>query len=107
MRRYRGKPEWERRIAKERIRILFKLAKKSFDEHPERSRRYIQLMRKIGLRYNVRLPRDVKRSFCKDCNTLLIPGKSSVVRLDMREKTVRVKCLVCGKIYRYPYGRGK
>jgi len=107
MRRYHGKPEWQRRIARERIRILFELAKKNLDEHPERSKRYIQLMRKIGLRYNVRLPKNIKRSFCKNCNTLLVPGKTSIIRLNRREKTVRVKCLVCGKIYRYPYGRKK
>jgi ribonuclease P protein subunit RPR2 len=97
------KPAWQIKIAKERIQILFDLAKKEFKNHPERSKRYIQLLRKIGLRYNVRLPKEIKRSFCKNCNSLLIPGLSSEVRLNKRTKTVNIRCKNCNKIYRYPY----
>jgi ribonuclease P protein subunit RPR2 len=99
------KPQWQRRIARERIKILFDLAKKSLEKYPERSRRYVELLRKIGLKYNVRLSKNIKRSICKNCNQLLIPGKTSTVRLS--KKTVIVKCLECGKIYRYPYSRKK
>ncbi len=104
MRRGR-KPEWQRKIAKERIKILFELAEKEFKKHPERSKRYIQLARKIGLRYNVRLTKEQKRKFCKNCNSLLLPGVSCKVRLDKNKKTVSIKCLNCNKIYRYPYKR--
>ncbi len=104
MRRGR-KPEWQRRIAKERIKILLELAEKEFKAHPERSRRYIQLARKIGLRYNVRLSKELKRKFCKNCNSLLVPGLSSQVRIKSKEKIVEIKCLNCGKVYRYPYSR--
>jgi len=97
------KPAWQVKIAKERIQILFDLAKKEFKKHPERSKRYIQLLRKIGLRYNVRLPKEIKRSFCKNCNFLLIPGLSSEVRLNKKTKTVNIRCKNCNKIYRYPY----
>jgi len=97
------KPDWQVKIAKERIGILFSLAEKEFKKHPERSRRYIELARKIGLRYNVRLSKDEKRKFCRKCNTLMKPGVSSKVRLDKSTKTVNVQCLNCGKIYRYPY----
>ncbi len=91
-----------RQIAEERIGILFNLAKKEFDTHPDRSRRYVQLARKIGMRYNVRLAHDVKRSFCKECGTLLVPGKTSIVRTNARERALRIKCLNCGHYYRYP-----
>lgn len=99
------KPEWQQKIAQERIQILFKLAKKEFRRHPERSKRYIELARKIGLRYNVRLSKYLKRSFCKKCNSLLIPGLTSSVRLDSKRKVVNIKCLKCDKIYRYKYKR--
>lgn len=99
------KPEWQRRIAKERIEILFKLAEEEFKKHPERSRRYIQLARKIGLRYNIRLSKSLKRKFCKKCNSLLIPGFSSEVKIKSREKVVEVKCLNCGNVKRYPYSK--
>jgi len=97
------KPAWQQKIAKERIQILFRLAKKEFKAHPERSRRYIELARKIGLRYNIRFSKQLKRRFCKKCNTLLKPGTSSQTRIKSKKKIVEVKCLKCGKIYRYPY----
>ncbi len=89
-------------IAKERIGILFNLAQKDLDKHPERSRRYVQLARKIGLRYNVRFDKFLKRKFCKKCNSLLVVGKSFKVRTNAKERTVRIKCLNCGSYYRYP-----
>lgn len=97
------KPEWQTRIARERIEILLSAAEKEFKKHPERARRYVELARKIGLRYNVRLAQDEKKSFCKKCNTLLKPGVTSQTRLDKKTKTVNVTCLNCKKIHRYPY----
>ncbi|MDI6806784.1 MAG: ribonuclease P protein component 4 [Candidatus Aenigmarchaeota archaeon] len=91
---------WQQKIAKERIVILFDLAEKEFEKHPERSKRYVELARKIGLRCNVRFPQQLKRKFCKSCNSLLIPGKSSSVRIS--RKALIVKCLGCNKVYRYP-----
>ncbi len=96
------KPDWQQDIAEERIEILFNLAEKEFKKHPERSKRYIELARKIGLRYNVRFPKELKRQFCKKCNSILI-GSTKQVRIDSKTKTIAIKCLNCGKIYRYPY----
>jgi ribonuclease P protein subunit RPR2 len=94
------KPAWQVRIARERISILFELARKEFDSHPKRSRRYVELARRIGLRYNVRLPKELRRSFCRTCNTLLIPGKSCQIRIARKVKSIR--CMSCNRIYRYP-----
>jgi ribonuclease P protein subunit RPR2 len=98
------KPLWQQKIARERIGILLKLAKKEFHKHPERSKRYIELARKISLRYNIRLKK-LKRIFCKNCNTLIIPSLTSSVRLESKKKTLTIKCLKCNKIYRYKYKR--
>ncbi|MBI2543178.1 MAG: ribonuclease P [Candidatus Aenigmarchaeota archaeon] len=97
------KPEWQTKIAKERIEILFSLAEREFKEHPQRSRRYVELARKIGLRYNVRFPKEDKRKFCKNCNTLLKSSVTSKVRLDKNTRTINVICLNCNKVSRYPY----
>ncbi|MEM7821429.1 MAG: ribonuclease P protein component 4 [Candidatus Aenigmatarchaeota archaeon] len=93
------KAAWTKKIAKERIEILFNLAEKELKKHPERSRRYVELARKIGLRYNVRLKKELKRKFCKECNSFLIPGISSTIRIE--NGYVTVKCSNCKKIYRY------
>jgi ribonuclease P protein subunit RPR2 len=98
----RRKPEYHIKIAKERIDILFGLAEKELKKHPERSRRYVELARKIGMRYNVRLTK-YKRKFCKNCNTLLKPGYTSEQRTD--KGAIVIKCLKCNKIHRYPFKR--
>jgi ribonuclease P protein subunit RPR2 len=102
MRRGR-KPVWQQKIARERIQILFNLAEREIKKHPERSRRYVELARKIGLRYNVRLPKDLKRKFCKKCNTILIPGYNCKVRLEKKKKTIAIYCLNCNSVYRHPW----
>lgn len=95
------KPEYQIRIAKERIKILFGLADKELKKHPTRSRRYLELARKIGLRYNVRFPKKLKRSFCKNCNSLLKPNVTSAVEL--KKRAIVIRCKNCNKVYRYPY----
>jgi len=97
------KAKWQIEIAKERINILFSLARKELDRHPERSRRYVELARKIGLKYNVRLSKEMKRSFCKNCNTLLVSGKTCLNRIDSARKTINIICKNCGNIIRIPY----
>jgi ribonuclease P protein subunit RPR2 len=97
------KPKWQIEIAKERIRILFSLAKSQLEKNPERSKRYVELARKIGLRYNIRLEKSMKRSFCKSCNSILISGKTSLSRLDSKKKTLNIICKNCGNIIRIPY----
>jgi ribonuclease P protein subunit RPR2 len=102
-RRKKGKPRVWIKIARERIEILFNLAREELERNPERSRKYIQLARKIGMRYNVRLTKEQKRSFCKRCNQLLIPTKTSKVTINSKKKLVEIECLNCGSLYRYPY----
>jgi len=92
---------WIRDMARQRIEILFGLAEKEFSEHPERSNRYVQLARRIGMRHNVRIPRELKRRMCKHCYSYLVPGTNARVRL--RKRYVTVTCLQCNKQMRCPY----
>ena len=91
------------RIARERIERLLDLAKEELNNNPERSRNYVELARKIGKRYNVRLRKEQKRSFCNKCNQLLIPSRTSKVNIDTKKKIKIIKCMNCGNIYKYPY----
>ena len=95
-----GRPAYQTRIAKERVQILFNLAGKEFKKHPERSHRYVQLARRIAMRYNIRLPQELKRRVCKKCHRYLVPGVNCRVRMSM--KTLTVVCLGCGTTARYP-----
>src|SRR2546428_4041026 len=98
------KPDFQAKLARGRIQILFDLAEKELKKHPERSRRYVELARKIGLRYNIRLGK-IKKEFCKKCNTLLKPSLTSKVRIDSQKKVIETVCLNCNQIARTPYSK--
>jgi len=83
-----------RGIALERIYRLFELAEQNFSAHPERSKRYFELARKIGMRYNVRIPFELKKKFCKKCGAFLLAGKNAKIRIS--KKILKVTCMECG-----------
>jgi len=93
----------ERRIALERMEILFHQAEReALQGRAARARRYVDLARRIGMRYNVRVPTEFKRRFCKECRAYFVPGVNARVRVG-RGRLV-VTCLACGSIQRLPYG---
>lgn len=92
----------ERRIARERMEVLFGLAEKeALGGHAARARRYVELARRLGMRYNVRMPPEFKRRFCKECLAYLVPSVNARVRVG-RGRVV-VTCLSCGAIQRLPF----
>ncbi|MCD5425623.1 MAG: ribonuclease P [Methanosarcinaceae archaeon] len=93
-------------MALKRIEVLFELAKKEHKLHSDWSNRYIILIRKISMRYRVRLKKEQKMRMCKNCNTFLMPGSSSRIRLH-KKKYLLITCLNCEKIKRYPYIQNK
>ncbi len=104
MRKYQGKKRYAKKIAKERIDILFTLADKATKNNDfELARRYVELILKISRKYKVRLKKEQKYMICKKCHTYLLPGKTAKVRLK-RGKVV-VKCERCGNYKRYPIKR--
>lgn len=107
MRKASKKPQWQKTIAKERIKILFSLASREFSEHPERSNRYVELARKIGKRYNIKISGEYRRRFCRKCLHYLRPGINSKVRTRSTQGALIIECLDCGNISRYPYRKEK
>lgn len=100
-REYKAKPKEQVKIAKERINELFKQANEVFDEDPKLSDRYVELARKISMRLKVRIPRELKRKFCKHCYSYLVAGKNCRVRT--HEGKVVYYCQNCKKYMRFPY----
>jgi ribonuclease P protein subunit RPR2 len=92
-------------IAAQRMWRLFELAKKEYAEHPERSERYVQLIRNISMRNRMSIPREIKSRICKHCYAFLVPGKN--VRYRLKEGYIVISCQCCGKEMRYPYKRLK
>jgi ribonuclease P protein subunit RPR2 len=88
-----------RRIARERIGILFTHAGEFFPAYPERSNRCVALARRIAMRHRVRIPRHLRRRYCRRCGAFLVPGVNLRVRI--RRGTVVATCLRCRRQRRY------
>ncbi|MHC1567063.1 MAG: ribonuclease P protein component 4 [Candidatus Syntropharchaeia archaeon] len=95
------KKDLVKKIALQRIERLFELA----EESEEYCDRYVELARKIGMRYRVRIPKHLKMRICKHCYSFLVPGRNARVRL--RGDYIATTCLKCNKVMRRPYGKSK
>ena len=104
-RQKKNRPKSHTDTAMERIGVLFGRAEKESISNPARSRRYLELAAKIAMRYNIRMPKTLKRRFCKECYTYMVPGSSCRVRTS--SGFVSVTCLNCGKVSRYHAERRK
>ncbi|PWY90492.1 Rpr2-domain-containing protein [Aspergillus sclerotioniger CBS 115572] len=80
-------------------------------EHlPQLSRVYMSQMRGVSLKTQLRLPVDVKRSFCKRCDTRLIPGVTCMQEIRNASRgrkkpwadVLVVCCSTCGTEKRFP-----
>ncbi|MCJ2519731.1 MAG: hypothetical protein LN412_02125 [Candidatus Thermoplasmatota archaeon] len=92
----------ERRIARERMEILFRQAEReAIRGTRSRATRYAQIARRIGMRYNVPLTPAFRRLLCRSCGSYMDPGSNASVRL--RRSRVIITCRTCGRIYRFPY----
>ncbi len=92
-----------KQIARQRVHVLFQQASRSYKTNPDLAKSYLLTARKIAMSARMRLPSAYKRSICKGCNTLLVPGESSRVRIQQRrEPHIVVTCLRCGSQVRIP-----
>ncbi|KXS41580.1 MAG: RNAse P, Rpr2/Rpp21 subunit [Methanolobus sp. T82-4] len=92
-------------IALERIKYLFELADREYPTDPDRSDRYVSLARRIGMRYRVSVPPELKKRMCKSCSSFLTPGSNCRVRL--KGGLLIVTCQKCGNIQRYLLSKQK
>ncbi len=100
-RQYSSKPDKQVKTAKERIIGLFKQAEEMFDKDEKLADRYVELARKISMRFKVRIPKELKKRFCKHCYSYLVPGRNCRVRT--HEGKVVYYCQKCRKCMRFPY----
>ena len=98
----------KKKIALERIDVLFNLAERVFAYDKELANRYVEIALAVQQKAKVRMPRKWKRRYCKKCHSFLVPGVNARVRLRQKRMShVVIKCLECGHIMRYPYLREK
>jgi ribonuclease P protein subunit RPR2 len=86
-------------VARERIDILVKSALKEKDE--VLAARQAHQVKKIAMRFRVRLPYEARQLFCKKCKAFIVPGRGARVRVGRaKTRAVRITCLRCGHTYR-------
>jgi len=102
-RKYSKKPEKQKQIAKERIKVLFQQAKKVFKKDQKLADRYVKLARELAMKFKVRIPPELKRKFCKHCYSYIMPSVNARIRT--RQGKVVYYCLNCKRYMRFPYIR--
>ncbi|MBU2496673.1 MAG: RNAase P [Nanoarchaeota archaeon] len=94
IRKNKSQKEKVKEIAEKRIRKLFYLAEENLSSKPLLARRYIFLARQLERKTQTKIPKELKRSFCKKCNLLLKSGKTRI------KKGFKVHICECGKVRR-------
>ena len=98
--KYYAKPIKQQKIASERIKLLFQLAKEAFNEDSRLSDKYVRIARRIAMKHKVRLSSGIKKRFCKHCSRYLVPGANCRVRI--HKHRIIYYCLMCRHYMRHP-----
>lgn len=88
-------------LALARINILVSNALKSARTDMALAQRQASLAKRMGMKYRVRLPYEIRQLYCKKCKRLIVPGINSRIRIGSASvRAVRITCLSCGHVYR-------
>lgn len=91
----------QKKIAIERIEILFREAEDSFKKNPNLSNRYVQIARNIAMKVNLKIPRTLKKKYCSHCYSYLKTGINARIRT--RNKMLIIYCFKCKKYTKLPF----
>lgn len=97
-----------KRIALQRIRSLFRLAREVIHKDAALAQRYVDIARKVAMAARVRLPKECRRQVCRHCKSFILPGVNCRVRIKQRrEPHLVITCLNCGGQMRIPLRKRK
>nr|XP_015216530.1 PREDICTED: ribonuclease P protein subunit p21 isoform X1 [Lepisosteus oculatus]XP_015216531.1 PREDICTED: ribonuclease P protein subunit p21 isoform X1 [Lepisosteus oculatus]XP_015216532.1 PREDICTED: ribonuclease P protein subunit p21 isoform X1 [Lepisosteus oculatus]XP_015216533.1 PREDICTED: ribonuclease P protein subunit p21 isoform X1 [Lepisosteus oculatus] len=96
----------------QRLNFLYQAAHCVLAQNPENvelARFYCFTQKTISKRLVLRQDPSVKRTLCKKCCSLLVPGVTATVRqrrCSRRQRMTMVRCLSCGQTKRFPNNPG-
>ena len=91
----------KKEIATQRILILFDNAVSNVRNNPKLAQKQAQIARKISMRFKIKMPWQIRTSFCKKCKKFIVPSVSSKVRIGRSNvKSIRITCNFCNHTYR-------
>jgi ribonuclease P protein subunit RPR2 len=93
------KTQRQKELAGERVRILAEHARK--EKAIGRASQHARVAKEIAMHFRLRMPYEIRQLYCKKCKQLIVPGRTSRVRLGRSNtRAVRITCLKCGHVYR-------
>jgi len=88
-------------IGLERMQILIKNAISNARTNPTLAQRQASLAQKLSTKYRIKMPYEIRMTFCKKCKSFIAPGINSKIRLGRTStKSIRISCNYCGHTYR-------
>jgi|ECHnycMinimDraft_1075156.scaffolds.fasta_scaffold00364_7 ribonuclease P protein subunit RPR2 len=103
-------------LAYQRLKILIGLALKKYKEDYQFAINCIRIAIRIKRKFNLRLPENLRKLYCKSCFNLLIPPHGVKIRVHGKGAKIKIVkiCTNCGRVIReekekisYPYINGK
>ena len=93
-----------KRIARNRIQILLRNIGRVFLKDRRLAQRYIDIVRKLSMKYRVRIPIEYKMRICRHCKSYLWPGVNCRVRIRKDNNLkITVTCFECNRQMRLIY----
>tara|TARA_B100000686_G_scaffold302358_1_gene338362 strand:- start:626 stop:925 length:300 start_codon:yes stop_codon:yes gene_type:complete len=89
----------KKQIASRRIEILFNNAIINAKSNPELAQKQAEIAKKISMKFKIKMPFEIRASFCKNCKKFIPPGLASKIRLGSKPKSIRVTCTYCNHTY--------
>ncbi len=75
------------------IRKLVSEAEEVFQKgNEERSKRYVGMAMELVKKHRIRLPDNLRNSFCRKCHIIWVPGKTVRITYDSKNDCLRAKC---------------
>ncbi len=69
--------------------------------NPRLAQRQASLAKKLCTKHRIRMPYEIRMSFCKKCKKFIAPGVNARIRLGRSPvKAIRITCTYCNHTYR-------
>jgi RNase P subunit RPR2 len=88
-------------LAKEILQYAINNARDDY----EVANKLTQAVRRILMKFNLRLGYEWRRFICHGCKNLIVPGVNARVRISSQRRAVITTCLSCGKVNRKILGQ--
>ena len=91
----------KKEIATKRMEILYNNALLNARNNPELAQKQALIIKKISMKFKIKMPIEIRSSFCKKCKKFIVPNISSRVRVGQSNvKSISVTCNFCTHTYR-------